>query len=200
MSVPYFPPSPVYVPPEEFVKHMPNLGYQVYFGSQESTPEIEARLHRFLSICYRLPGSRDNFGPLGSLQKLLRATSEVASSRTLLSDAEFQYYHTQFSKGMNGPLNYYRTGKFRYDEEHAAQLPSNLPSRLPVLTIWGSKDRTVVPALTSNAGNFIPNLQNIVLEDIGHWVMLEAKDEITEKVSSWLLEHTKPMGHWRARL
>jgi soluble epoxide hydrolase/lipid-phosphate phosphatase len=66
------------------------------------------------------------------------------------------------------------------------------------LTIWGSKDRTVVPALTNNARNFITDLQNIVLEDSGHWVMLEAKDEVTEKVSSWLLEHeSKPVNQGR---
>ena len=31
---------------------------------------------------------------------------------------EFNYYHAEFSKGeMVGPLNYYRTSRFRYDEE-----------------------------------------------------------------------------------
>lgn len=31
---------------------------------------------------------------------------------------ELNYYHTEFSKGeMFGPLNYYRTSRFRYDEE-----------------------------------------------------------------------------------
>jgi soluble epoxide hydrolase/lipid-phosphate phosphatase len=30
---------------------------------------------------------------------------------------EFNYYHKEFSTGMFGPLNYYRTSKFRYDEE-----------------------------------------------------------------------------------
>jgi hypothetical protein len=31
---------------------------------------------------------------------------------------EFNYYHAEFSKGeMVGPFNYYRTTRFRYDEE-----------------------------------------------------------------------------------
>ena len=30
---------------------------------------------------------------------------------------EFNYYHAELSKGMVGPLNYYRTAKFRFDEE-----------------------------------------------------------------------------------
>lgn len=36
----------------------------------------------------------------------------------LTSFKEFNYYHAEFSKGeMVGPLNYYRTTRFRYDEE-----------------------------------------------------------------------------------
>jgi soluble epoxide hydrolase / lipid-phosphate phosphatase len=68
----------------------------------------------------------------------------------------------------------------------AAQLPSSLPSSLPVLTIWGKKDLSTTPAVFGKARKFIRNLQDIALEDIGHWVLLEAKDEVTGMVSSWL--------------
>jgi hypothetical protein len=30
---------------------------------------------------------------------------------------ELQYYYSELGKGMHGPLNYYRTSKFRHDEE-----------------------------------------------------------------------------------
>jgi soluble epoxide hydrolase/lipid-phosphate phosphatase len=54
------------------------------------------------------------------------------------------------------------------------------------LTVWGTKDATVAPALINSARNSITNLQVIVLEDKGHWILVEAKDEVTEKVLSWL--------------
>jgi soluble epoxide hydrolase / lipid-phosphate phosphatase len=54
------------------------------------------------------------------------------------------------------------------------------------LTIWGKKDASAIPAGFSNARKFIRNLQVISLEDIGHWLLVEAKDQVTEQVSSWL--------------
>ncbi|KAF8238998.1 alpha/beta-hydrolase [Tricholoma matsutake] len=186
MSVPYTPPPLFYVPPEEIAKQVPEFGYQVYFATQESTLEIEHQLHKFLSMVFRPPGAFSDFTALGSVKKLL-GSSQVTRHPSVLTDAEFQYYHTQLSKGMNGPLNYYRTGKFRYDEEHVARLPSNLRSSLPVLAIWGTSDCTATPAVFKKARKFIRDLQEVALEDKGHWVLVEAQDEVTEKVSSWLL-------------
>jgi len=68
----------------------------------------------------------------------------------------------------------------------AAQLSSNPPPSLPVLTIWGTKDLTAVPSAISNARKYIKDLQDVALEDKGHWVLVEAKNEVTEKVLSWL--------------
>jgi len=105
---------------------------------------------------------------------------------------------------MNGPLNYYRTTKRRHEEELgewykfwwysviwswsylAAGLPSNLRPDLPVLFIWGTKDVTATPAAIRNAGNFVPRLQDITLEERVHWIMVEAKDEVTRRISDWL--------------
>jgi len=47
MSVPYTPPLPVYIPLEELARRIPNLGYQVYLASEESTSEIEAQVRPF---------------------------------------------------------------------------------------------------------------------------------------------------------
>lgn len=105
---------------------------------------------------------------------------------------------------MNGPLNYYRTAKFRHDEElgklefisllhsptlissSAAGLPSKLPTNLPVLFIWGTSDLTATQFLISKARKFIDRLQDIALEGRGHWILTEAKDDVTEMVASWL--------------
>lgn len=68
----------------------------------------------------------------------------------------------------------------------AARLPSSLRSDLPVLFMWGTKDPTATPATISKAAKFIPRLQDIALEDRGHWIMVEAKDEVTRHISEWL--------------
>ena len=116
-----------------------------------------------------------------------------------------EYYRTQFQQGMHGPLAYYRTWRHRYDEERgevillhfsacfksvssvlAANLSSFLSSDLPVLFMWGEADVTATPVQIDRAGKFIPRLQNISLNGKGHWVMVEAKDQVTYTVVHWL--------------
>ena len=119
---------------------------------------------------------------------------------------EFNYYHAEFSKGeMVGPLNYYRTTKFRYDEELGklrrvttsclpsinecgidAGLSDYLRPDLPYLLIWGTKDATSLPLVIAKSKEYIPRYQDIALEGRDHWLMLEAKDEITESIIKWL--------------
>ena len=116
---------------------------------------------------------------------------------------ELRYYYQELKKGMLGPLTYYRTAKFRHDEElgtnphlshhqliyivlTAAGLPSALRPDLPVLFMWGTNDITTTPALINGSRKFIPRLQDFALEGRGHWVMVEAKDDVTEKVLNWL--------------
>jgi hypothetical protein len=47
MSVPFTPPSPKFIPIEEVARRHPTLGYQVYFASENSTPEIVANVGHF---------------------------------------------------------------------------------------------------------------------------------------------------------
>ncbi len=63
------------------------------------------------------------FTHLGQLKDVLaRSDIVVDDAGCFLSSEEFRYYHHEFSKGMNGPLNYYRTAKYRHDEEQGASL------------------------------------------------------------------------------
>ncbi|KAF9464835.1 Alpha/Beta hydrolase protein [Collybia nuda] len=187
LSVPYTPPSRVYLPVDEVARLAPNLGYQVFFSNKESTRYIEENLGQFMSLTFRAPESAVDYTSLGSLQKMLQIPRvEQFKGRSVLSDVEFKYYESQLSKGMNGPLNYYRTAKFRHDEEMDASLPSNLPPNLPVLFMWGTCDSTATPFLINKARKFIARLQDVALEGRGHWVLTEAKDDVTEIVVNWL--------------
>jgi len=185
MSAPYKPPSREFIPLEEVVKRAPNLGYQLYFASSKSNLEILAHLKKFLSLVFRLPGSKTVITTSGSMEKALLNEPDTSSSN-ILTDQEFNYYHSELSKGMFGPLNYYRTFKSRYDEEFAQDLPADLRSDLPFLFIWGTKDATATPLVITKSRKFISRYQDIALEGRGHWLMVEAKDEITENIIKWL--------------
>jgi soluble epoxide hydrolase/lipid-phosphate phosphatase len=67
-----------------------------------------------------------------------------------------------------------------------ANLPSTLRLDLPVLFIWGAADSVAMPSQISRARKYIPRLQDLALEGKGHWVMVEAKNEVTSQVLSWL--------------
>jgi len=184
LSVPFTPPSPIYIPLEEVAKRQSNYAYQLYFASPESTIEIERNLDTFLKIIHGAGG----FKPKDFRKALLEIKSSSLSLPSKLTENAFRYYHEQFQQGMNGPLSYYRTTKVRYDEEKAASLPVSLRPDLPVLFLYGDRDPTCIQPLVSRAGRFIPCLQNVVLQGRSHWLMLEVPELVTQKVIHWLDE------------
>ncbi|KAF8076693.1 epoxide hydrolase [Lyophyllum atratum] len=186
LSVPYTPPSPKYISIEDVGKLAPNLGYQADFANPTTTSEIETNLPRFLSITFRTPTANENYTTRGSLFKLLNLP-EVNRGPSVLDEFEFKYYLEELNKGgMNGPLNYYRTTQYRHEEEERAKLQPNLAPNLPVLFIWGTKDVTTTPFLINKSRKFISRMQDVAFEGIGHWVLVEVKEEITERVRVWL--------------
>ncbi|KAF8915443.1 epoxide hydrolase [Mucidula mucida] len=170
MSVPYIPPSREHVSIHEIAKRVPKLRYQAYFSDPNFTPQVEEMLAPFLKMVWSVPGTNPGLNKVP----------------LLLTPEEFSYYHNELKKGMNGPLNYYRTDKLRHDEEKAAGLPSHLRDDLPVLFLWGTKDPTTVASSIAKAHKFIPRLQDIALEGKGHWIQVEAKEEVTRQVLTWL--------------
>ncbi|KAJ4479160.1 epoxide hydrolase [Lentinula aciculospora] len=176
LSVPYSPPSLEYVAVDTIAKIAPNLSYQAYFEEERSTKEIESNLDTFLRVIYRSPNPTQRF----KISQLYKGPEVLANLH------ELDFYNKVFQQGMNGPLNYYRTALYRHEEELAAKLSPNLQPDLPVLFIWGTRDITTTSSLIQKAHKFIPRLLNLALEERGHWILVEARDTITEKIAQWL--------------
>ncbi|KAF8827134.1 hypothetical protein HHX47_DHR5001059 [Lentinula edodes] len=187
LSVPYSPPTLEYVPVKTIAKMAPNLSYQAYFEEQRSTKEIESNLNNFLRVIYRGPDPTQRH-KMSQLYKGPEVLSKihVPDSDIVLNAQELDFYNRVFQQGMNGPLNYYRTAFYRHEEELAAKLSPNLPPDLPVLFIWGTRDTTTISSLIHKAHKFIPRLQDFALEEKGHWILVEARDTITDKIAQWL--------------
>ena len=113
---------------------------------------------------------------------------------------EFDYYLSQFDRRMHGPLNYYRTTLHRYNEEHGkfnefpfvrsltsfvvadgSLLPAPRPD-LPVLLIIGKNDPTSNQGALDITRKLVPHAQIELIDGVGHWLMVEARDYITEVV------------------
>ncbi|EIN10999.1 alpha/beta-hydrolase [Punctularia strigosozonata HHB-11173 SS5] len=108
------------------------------------------------------------------------------SSTQEIEDNETQYYRSFFEGAMRGPLNYYRTARLRFEEEKAANLPTTLPASLPALLIWGTEDPTCLRPVVARAHKFVPSLREVSVEGCGHWIMIEAKDAVTQTVLDFL--------------
>ncbi|RXW25452.1 hypothetical protein EST38_g443 [Candolleomyces aberdarensis] len=190
--VPYTPPTREYIPLTEVVKRAPNLGYQLYFNDQKSSHEIPSHLGKFVGLMFADVSQYGNkqldFTPKGALENILADPKTPTGLPTILNDTERAYYIQEFGKGMHGPLNYYRTSQCRHEEELAARLPAALSADLPYLFIWGTHDPTATPFVINKARKFISKYQDIAIEGRGHWLMVEAKDEVTKHISEWL-EH-----------
>jgi soluble epoxide hydrolase/lipid-phosphate phosphatase len=61
-----------------------------------------------------------------------------------------------------------------------------------VLFLWGTADPTCTQPLIQKSYKFIPRLWDIALEERGHWLMIEAKDDVTQTVLKWLDEMVIP--------
>ncbi|KIJ69769.1 hypothetical protein HYDPIDRAFT_120786 [Hydnomerulius pinastri MD-312] len=184
LSVPYTPPSTQHMSVEEAAQRYPNFGYQVYFASQGSTSEIEANLSPFFRLLFRKPQQSISWARLGELQQFVLSGRELDGC--ILSDNELSYHISNYRRGMTGPLSYYRTTEFRFDEEKAASLPSDLRADLPVLCLFGTEDATCPLVAVRNSKKFINQLRVVPVPGVGHWVMLEASGAVTEEVIQWL--------------
>jgi len=186
LAIPYVPPTLEYIPVEEMARKYPSFGYQVYFASEASTSEIEANLVSFLRLSFGLPEKPFPGANLEELPGLITNKQIDFTEWCILNERDLQYYVSRFKRGMLGPLSYYRTKKIRFEEEKSAQLSAHLPPNLPVFFMYGTKDATCAPSAVQNAHKFISRLNTVPLEDVGHWVMLEAQDRVTSEVLRFL--------------
>lgn len=90
-----------------------------------------------------------------------------------------------FKDSMTGPLMYYKTQKLRFDEEKDA-IPSTLPASLPVIFFHPLADPTCSSKHVELSKKFVPSLEVVKVEDVGHWMMLECRDMITDRVVEWV--------------
>ncbi|OBZ70334.1 Bifunctional epoxide hydrolase 2 [Grifola frondosa] len=186
LAVPFMPPSGEYVPLEGIVKKVPNYGYQLYLADPRSTTEIEANLEFFLGLMHRKPHTGAGFTDAGRLRELVVGEKKAnLKGSSVLSPAEFAYYMSQY-RSMNGPLSYYRTTKYRFEEEKAGGLLRAPRPDLPVMFMGGTEDPTCRPDALGLSKRAIPQLELRWLQGLGHWVMIQAKEEVTEGIAEWL--------------
>ncbi|GAB1527786.1 hypothetical protein RhiTH_010974 [Rhizoctonia solani] len=184
--VPFFPPSPQYIPLEKFSEQFPNMEYQVFLASPESTAILDANAERFIRLTYTSARQRDA-GEVPSLERagviegwLKDESKDVVPE--LLSQEELTTILSEIKagKGFGAMLNYYRVGQINYEAEKG--LPHDVRPDLPKLIVTPSADPFLPPAVTQYAQTLLKNVDVVWLDGLcGHWVQLEKPQEI-EKI------------------
>ena len=76
---------------------------------------------------------------------------------------------------------------------HSTDIVTVLPQLdLPVLVIWGDKDRILHVSTTEVLGRCLPNVETIIMKDCGHMPMLERPKETAGYYVSFLSRHKRP--------
>ncbi|MEM8944790.1 MAG: alpha/beta fold hydrolase [Planctomycetota bacterium] len=79
--------------------------------------------------------------------------------------------------------------------ETLSQIERGLPSlaEMPQLLVWGMQDWCFTPACLDKFVDYWPDAQVHRLEDVGHWVVEDAPEQVEQLVAEWLA-NTSPVS------
>ncbi|CAK4083175.1 unnamed protein product [Aphanomyces euteiches] len=180
VCTPYFPTMPTKVTLHERVAAFPEFEYQLTFAAPETTALYDANMANFLHMMY----SHGTLEDLAGLAKSIPNQSLQGPHPELFTADEFQYYVDQYSRqGFQGPLNWYRTAE--YDWEDLAHKPLAGISH-EALFIAASQDLVLRPSLSEHMEKFIPRLTRRLVEGGTHWVLHDKPDQVNAILHEWL--------------
>ena len=128
--------------------------------------------------------SADNFRRLWSV---LEGFGASASAEWLTPDLRDSYVQL-WSRGLTGPLNYYRASPVRPpqspdDPVMSLALPSSmLTIEVPTTVVWGMEDQALLPGLLDGLDAYVPDLTVHRVEGASHWVVHERPELISALV------------------
>ncbi|KAG3210276.1 hypothetical protein PC129_g18722, partial [Phytophthora cactorum] len=197
VCTPYMPPSDVYVDTDTLVRAVPQFSYM----SLLSRPEEAAKLldvapRRLFTATFRLHTDIDTSL---SFIELLHGVPEspnpiFTNASKLLDQVEVEYYLTEYARsGFAGGCNYYAARFIDFNDER--ELPRTILHK--ALLISPAEDRVLKPEMAAGMRKLVPNMQQEIVANAGHWVLWEQKDEITRILQQWLDQicESTPIAH-----
>ncbi|EPQ31656.1 uncharacterized protein PFL1_00989 [Pseudozyma flocculosa PF-1] len=214
LCVPYQPPTSKPISMDQLIQGLPNFGYQKFFADPRSTKIIEDNLERFFRIVYMIPGLFSGDGNIGSqaadwyregqLEKLLTSPEfqkvDLSSiGKSLLDEAELQRYVSTFkSRGMEGPLTWYRTRPINYKDDQTFR-EKGLPATLPALLLQPTDDVAVPPSMGKGMPKHVPAVRLVEINGSGHFAQNELPNVVVAEIKKWIDEAIIPSeknGTW----
>ena len=97
-------------------------------------------------------------------------------------------YRAVWSRGLNGPLNYYRASPLRppqgpEDPLHSLQLPpQTINVKVPTTVLWGERDKALLPGLLEGLETYVPTLNVVRIPEATHWLIHEQPARVAGEI------------------
>jgi pimeloyl-ACP methyl ester carboxylesterase len=117
--------------------------------------------------------------------------SEEGAAPAWLDEARRARYRAVWSRGLAGPLNFYRATPLHpptADEPGARSVTldkARFTVRVPTLVIWGLRDRALLPCLLDGLEELVPAIRVERLPRASHWVAHEEPVFVAERLSAF---------------
>lgn len=199
MSVPYLGRPPV--PPTKLFERVfsERWFYVSYFQeSGVAETEFEADVERTMRMILGGTAAFDTTAPAVLAKRkgdgFLTGIEVPHMLPAWLSDEDLAYFVKQYeASGFRGGLNRYRNMDRDWEE-----LPELATARIeqPALFITGERDPARSLAPTDAMRVFVPNLQEVIVPEAGHWIQQEQPEAVNAALLGFLrkLPHPAPCG------
>lgn len=128
-----------------------------------------------------------HFFPAGALEAWLTNDRIAPLNPEVMTEQEKEIRDRIFAKeagGYRGPTNWYRVLVRGLDADDEKGLDPKIPC--PALMIAEKESKVSIPGMVEGMGRFADDFRMKSTSTIGHWVQLEAKDEVNQMLEEFL--------------
>ncbi|KAJ4467013.1 alpha/beta-hydrolase [Lentinula aciculospora] len=166
------------------------FGYWGFFSADGADQIIENNLDSFFDILFTANRIQTitNFAPLGALQAWLEANSTTETGDFITPAERAIQIDAMRSEGMRAPLCWYEIVTSTIERDDDQGIPQeNLTIKKPVFFGAALEDYVCVAAIEiTTILQTSENVTTIHQYDSGHWVQLEAKDQVNSDLLTWI--------------
>jgi soluble epoxide hydrolase/lipid-phosphate phosphatase len=190
VCTPYIPPRREYMPLEMMAKYLPQFKYQLWLAdSQNAGKSLDTSPERLFRALYRRPKDWFAYSNRLTLPEMIQNVDTglehpvFTDPSSVMTEEELQYYIAQYSHAkFASACQTYATTKIDYETE--LELPDMISHK--ALFIGAMQDSVLKPEMAAEMAKYMPNLTTAMVDDAGHWVLMEQKDKVNEILVEWM--------------
>jgi pimeloyl-ACP methyl ester carboxylesterase len=176
-----------------------NAPHPLVFQRSVIDDEAQREASQYINV-FRKPGFEKAIAAMG-YETFFEKTFSPHVDLRLISPAERDAYLHDWSQpgAMAAMLNWYRASNIAVPEagEKASKplwtmSPLFPTPKMPVLVIWGLKDKALLPIQLDNLHLLVPDLRIVVEKDAGHFIPWEKPEVVTSAIRDFIAETSEP--------